>query len=80
MIGKNNLLLKTHTNLFLLYKQGFKGIKKYVESMENNSIFGGSKLLKVCRNLCRSTVPTYHTKNIFNPKCAYSHLYHSIKV
>ena len=54
MIGKNNLLLKTHTNLFLLYKQGFKGIKKYVESMENNPILGGSKFPKVCRKLCRN--------------------------
>ena len=60
MIGKNNLLLKTHTNLFLLYKQGFKGIKKYVESMEKNSIFGGSKFPKVCRKLCRNILGIVH--------------------
>ena len=34
MIGTNYLLLKNNINLFLLYKQGFKGYKKYLESIE----------------------------------------------
>ena len=78
MIGKNNLLLKTHTNLFLLYKQGFRGLKKYVESMEKNSIFGGSKFPKVCRKLCRNILGIIHffptIKNLNEKVCLWYEL------
>ena len=34
MDGTNYLLLKNNFNLFLLYKQGFRDYKKYLETIE----------------------------------------------
>ena len=53
MNGWNNLLLKTHTNLFIEEKQVFMSHKKYVEGMEKKPIFSVIKYPFLCRKVCR---------------------------
>ena len=56
MIGWNNLLLKTRTNLFIEEKQVFTDHKKYVEGMENKPIFSVIKYPFLCRKVCRNPI------------------------
>tara|TARA_A100001011_G_scaffold25679_2_gene25297 strand:+ start:1255 stop:1503 length:249 start_codon:yes stop_codon:yes gene_type:complete len=82
MDGTTYLLLKYNTNLFLLYKQGFKGNKKYLETIEKKLNSSSKNLyqksIKYVENHLEKMVPTILINNILNPKCAYTQLYHSI--
>ena len=82
MIGTNYLLLKNNTNLFLLYKQGFKGNKKYLETIEKKLNSSPKNLyqksIKYVENHLEKMVPKFLINNILNPKCAYTQLCHSI--
>ena len=76
MIGTNYLLLKNNTNLFLLYKQGFKGNKKYLETIEKNPNSSTKNLPKKSKKYVEihleRMVPPFIQINFKSNVCIYS--------